>query len=137
MNGIVAILNADGNAVVEVRDLGPEPIRVRPERVLPLVEIKPKLEPRQIHGSYADDIQKDRVVRTWTVEAETWRVSTYTVVRRLEAAGLIDAAEAALESNRVLFRRFYTVGSIPNDDADARRFLTAVGANPDDILRPE
>ena len=66
-----------------------------------------------------------------------WRVSTYRIVRRLEEAGLIDAADAALDAQPVLFRRFYTAGSIPHDDPDALALLTAIGAAPLEILAPE
>ena len=65
------------------------------------------------------------------------KVSTYRVLRRLEDAGRIDAAEAALNANRVLWRRFYTVGAINADDADSRAFLAAIGADADAILAPE
>ncbi len=66
-----------------------------------------------------------------------WRVSTYRIVRRLEEVGLIDAADAALAAQPVLFRRFYTAGSIPHDDPDAMALLSAVGADPFEILAPE
>ena len=66
-----------------------------------------------------------------------WRVSTYRIVRRLEEVGLIDAADAALGAQPVLFRRFYTAGSIPNDDPDAVALLSAIGADPLEILAPE
>lgn len=66
-----------------------------------------------------------------------WRVSTYRIVRRLEAAGLIDAADAALAGQPVLFRRFYTAGSLPHDDPDAIAFLEGIGADPVAILAPE
>ena len=71
------------------------------------------------------------------IKAATPRVPTYVIVRRLEAAKLIDAAEAALTQNRTLFRRFYTVGAILVTDPDARGFLSAIGADPDAILAPE
>lgn len=66
-----------------------------------------------------------------------WRVSTYRIVRRLEEVGLIDAADAALDAQPVLFRRFYTAGSIPHDDPDAVALLSAIGADPLEILAPE
>lgn len=66
-----------------------------------------------------------------------WRVSTYCIVRRLEAAGFIDAADAALAAQPVLFRRFYTAGSLAHDDPDATAFLEAIGADPVIILAPE
>jgi len=66
-----------------------------------------------------------------------WRVSTYRIVRRLEAAGLIEAADAALDATPVLFRRFYTAGTIPHDDPDAIAFLQGIGADPVIVLAPE
>ena len=66
-----------------------------------------------------------------------WRVSTYRIVRRLEAAGLIEAADAALDAQPVLFRRFYTAGTIPHDDPDAIAFLQGIGADPIAVLAPE
>ena len=71
------------------------------------------------------------------VPPTTWRVSTYRIVRRLEEVGLIDAADAALAAQPALFRRFYTAGSIPHDDPDAMALLSAIGADPLEILAPE
>ena len=71
------------------------------------------------------------------VPPTAWRVSTYRIVRRLEEVGLIDAADAALAAQPVLFRRFYTAGSIPHDDPDAVALLDAIGADPVEILAPE
>ncbi|SDB57537.1 hypothetical protein [Bauldia litoralis] len=67
----------------------------------------------------------------------TWRVSTYRIVRRLEEASLIDSADQALAASPMLFRRFYTAGSIQHDDPDAVAFLTAIGADPEVVLAPE
>lgn len=66
-----------------------------------------------------------------------WRVSTYRIVRRLEEIGLIEAADAALAAQPMLYRRFYTAGSIPHDDPDAIAFLEGIGAEPEAILAPE
>lgn len=88
----------------------------------------------------ADKVTVHTAARDMTVaeiKAATPKVSTYTIVRRLEVAGLIDAAETALESNRTLYRRFYTAGSVMVTDPDARTFLTAIGADPDAILALE
>lgn len=63
-------------------------------------------------------------------------VPTIDIVRRLDAAGLLTTANAALESNVKLRASFYTVGAIYNDNAEARAFLTAVGADLDQILAP-
>lgn len=71
------------------------------------------------------------------IRAAAPRVQTYVIVRRLEAAGLGDIADAALSQNRSLFRRFYTVGSVMVADPDARAFLKAIGADLDVILAPE
>jgi hypothetical protein len=64
-------------------------------------------------------------------------VSTYRIVRRLEDAGQIDAADAALSQNKSLWRRFYTVGMVPADDPNALALLKAVGADPLVIPAPE
>ena len=64
-------------------------------------------------------------------------ISIYRILRRLEDADKVDAAETALNANRTLFRRFYTVGAIQANDADARTFLTAIGADFDAILARE
>jgi hypothetical protein len=65
------------------------------------------------------------------------KVSTYAVVRRLETAGLIEAADIALSQNKTLWRRFYTVGNINADDPDSIAFLQAIGADPMQILAPD
>jgi hypothetical protein len=67
----------------------------------------------------------------------TWRISTYRIVRRLEEVGFIEAADAALAAQPMLYRRFYTAGSIPHDDPDAIAFLEGIGAEPEAILAPE
>lgn len=66
-----------------------------------------------------------------------YQIPTYVVVKRLVAAGLINAADAAIESDKAQKARFYTVGAITSDDAESRAFLLAIGANADEILAPE
>lgn len=63
LSGEVAILSADGLSVIETRNLGPDPVGVKPGRVLPLVEVKP--EGRL--GGYADEIGAYQVTRTWSI----------------------------------------------------------------------
>lgn len=93
------------------------------------------------YAAEATDQQKksaEAIIAALDVNAATpWKVSTYTIVRRLEVAGLIDAADAALASNKTLFRRFYTVGYINSDADDAVSFLKSIGANPTTILAVE
>lgn len=67
------------------------------------------------------------------------RVPTYTIVTRLQAAGLVEIAMAALQSDAVAYARFFTAdsrGGIDADAADVRAFLSAIGADPDAILAP-
>ncbi len=95
---------------------------------------------RQYGGQYDIEPEPEPEVpleRDPDVPPAAWRVSTYRIVRRLEEVGLIDAADAALAAQPVLFRRFYTAGSIPHDDPDAVGLLSAIGADPLDILAPE
>lgn len=63
LSGQVAILSVDGLSVISIRNLGLDPVEVKPGRVLPLVEIKP--EGRL--GGYADEIGVDQVTRTWSI----------------------------------------------------------------------
>lgn len=58
------------------------------------------------------------------------------IIDRLEAAGLGDAAEAALSANRAAKRRWDAASSIYADDGAVRAFLAAIGAEPDLILAP-
>ncbi len=66
-------------------------------------------------------------------------VSSYRIVRRLEAAGLSASALAVLDDpeNAVLKARFYTLGMIPANDEDAIALVTAAGGNPSEILAPD
>lgn len=63
-------------------------------------------------------------------------VPTALIVDRLKAAGNFAAADAALKASADLFARFYTRGYIYADNQEARQFLSAVGANPENILAP-
>lgn len=70
------------------------------------------------------------------------RISSYRIVRRLEAGGFADQALAVLDApqNAVLKARFYTIdaaGGIPADDPDAVALVIAAGADPEVILAPE
>lgn len=70
------------------------------------------------------------------------RVSSYRIVRRLEAAGVSEQALAVLDApqNAVLKARFYTIdaaGGIPADDPDAIALVQAAGGDPASILAPE
>jgi hypothetical protein len=65
-------------------------------------------------------------------------VPTRLIVDRLQTAGKLTAARAALDAAGLYLReRWNSRLSIFADDADARAMLTAIGANPDAILAPE
>lgn len=67
------------------------------------------------------------------------KVSSYRIVRRLEEAGVAEAALQVIDApaNAVLKARFYTLGAIPADDPDAIALISAAGADPATILAPE
>ncbi len=65
------------------------------------------------------------------------RLSTYRIVRRLEAAGLLAPANALLESNVVFKWRFTTAPDIAVDDPDLVAGLKAIGADVDVVLAAE
>ncbi|MCC0013857.1 MAG: hypothetical protein H6881_08265 [Rhodobiaceae bacterium] len=67
------------------------------------------------------------------------KVKTYDIVKRLEAVNLAATAMTALRQDPVAYARFFTAdsrGGVDADAADVRAFLTAVGADPDEILAP-
>lgn len=64
LSGVVAILSEERDRVVEIRDLGPDPVGVKPGRALPLIEVKPAAERL---GAFSDVIGNESVTRTWSV----------------------------------------------------------------------
>ena len=65
------------------------------------------------------------------------RLSTYRIVRRLEAAGLLPAANALLDQNLAFKWRFTTAEDIAVDDPDIVAGLKTIGADPAVVLAPE
>lgn len=65
-SGLVAILNATGDAVIEIRDLGPDPIGVKPGIVKTFEEIRPDLADGEIYTGFTDEIMVTKVKRTWS-----------------------------------------------------------------------
>jgi hypothetical protein len=65
------------------------------------------------------------------------KVRTFTIIARLTAANLIDAADTALTANKPLWRQFYTAGAIDADYKPARDFLASIGADVNVTLAPE
>lgn len=66
LSGIVGILDEEGN-FIETRDLGPKPIVVKPGRVLPFVEVMPKLGKDQTYGVPVVEIAEDQIIKSWPV----------------------------------------------------------------------
>jgi hypothetical protein len=64
-------------------------------------------------------------------------VMTYTMVRRLEVAGKVEAALAALETNATAKWLFTTARWIWSDDQLSLDLLTQAGADPAVILAPD
>lgn len=65
-----------------------------------------------------------------------WSVHKLVLVDRLIAAGLADAANAALNANPISKMRWDAASEINSDDAAVRGFLAAIGGNPDSLLAP-
>lgn len=65
-------------------------------------------------------------------------VPTRVIVDRLQAAGKLALARAALDNADLYLReRWNTRAAIYADDADARALLAAIGADADAVLAPE
>jgi hypothetical protein len=66
------------------------------------------------------------------------RVPKQLIIARLNDAGKLDAANAALEADVYAKARWYTPGqdTVFADDPDTVTMLAAIGADPDTILAP-
>lgn len=67
-----------------------------------------------------------------------WEVRKLLIIDRLSAAGLFDAAMAALGGPGALaYERWSAASVIDSDDAEVRGLLSAIGGDPDTILALE
>jgi len=69
LSGLVAILSDDGLSIAEIRDLGPEPVDVKPGRVVPLIDTHPVLKSGEKEGTETIVLNGDHADRTWSVVA--------------------------------------------------------------------
>ena len=99
LSGIVAILSEDGNSVIEIRNLGPDPVAVKAARVLPLEDNTPDV-PEGFHlGEPIYDIQDDKVVRTWALEKNHLPdLQPYQFFAVLEISGMKASVDAFINS---------------------------------------
>lgn len=68
---------------------------------------------------------------------ESRRIAKLTIVERLVAAGKAQDAQTALASNASLSLMWGAAPElVPVDREDIRAFLTAIGADPDEVLAP-
>ncbi len=107
------------------------------ERVL---DNEPPAEPYRIVGeSEKFDGDVLHVTRDYELlPAERRLVSKATIVDRLQAAGKLDAARAALDAQDLYTReRWNSRSAIYADDVTAIALLQAIGADPAVILAPE
>lgn len=75
----------------------------------------------------------------WIEPPPRWPVPKLAIIERLHAAGRLVAANAALNGAGsadaiLLAERWYQAREVWSDDARARQFLAAIGADPDAIL---
>lgn len=81
------------------------------------------------------------VIAAFDPAALPYPVTKTVILQRLHAARLLRAADLALNSAAtddavLMAERWYAAREIMSDDPDARAFLTAIGANPDEVLAP-
>lgn len=65
--GLVAIMNEAGDAIIEIRDVGPDPVPVKQSRVKTFEEIKPDLAEGEQYDGFDDQIMTTKVKRVWSV----------------------------------------------------------------------
>lgn len=66
LSGLVVILD-EQQTVVEVRDLGPSPVPVKPGLAFPLADVRPELGANQKYGVPEIAVGDDSATRTWPV----------------------------------------------------------------------
>lgn len=134
LSGKVAIIQ--NGVVAEVRDLGPDPVSVKPGTVLPFIEVYPELGAGDELAGYSDEIGKDSVTRTWAKTTPRRMIRKSVVQTRLIDAGKMGAAYAALAANPVYFARWFAPDrpEIYADDPDALLLLKAIGADAEAVM---
>jgi hypothetical protein len=72
------------------------------------------------------------------VPAPAWRVSKLAIIERLNSAGKLAAADAALQSDMLTRMKWDAApDTVPHDHADVVAFLTAIGADVETVMAPE
>ena len=82
LSGLVAILSDDGQTVIETKDLGPDPVGVKPGRVLPLADVEPTIPAGYARGEPIYTIEADKVTRTWEVTKLPFPLLTKRQIKR-------------------------------------------------------
>lgn len=134
LSGRVAYLDESG-AVTQVRDLGPDPVVVKPGLVVPI-------EDRKLDGPCTEPplsefvVSKGKAICQWIpLETEPRLIPKRVIVDRLHAAGILEKAFEALNAADLYTReRWNTRTDIYADDPTAVALLKAIGANPAEIL---
>ena len=105
----------------------------------PIEDVKPALGAGERHADAVTyEVLDDKVRRIFTAEPNRVLVSKRAIVDRLQAAGKLAAARAALDAADLYAReRWNTRDSIYSDDATAIALLGAIGVDVGAILAPE
>lgn len=137
LSGLVAILDENGG-VIETRDLGPDPIAVKPGRVLPLIEDRPALGADQTYGAPTYEVGESEVTARYPIVTVRRLVPKSVIVARLNEAGKLTAASQALNADILRRERWYAPDKpdVFADDPEALALLAAIGADPATILAP-
>ena len=99
LSGLVAILSDDGQSVVEVKDLGPDPVAVKPGRVLPLENVEPTIPAGYERGEPSYAIGADKVTRTWAVvKSDLPDLAPYQFFSMLEISGKKSSLDAFINA---------------------------------------
>ena len=99
LSGLVAILSDDGRSVVEIRDLGPDPVAVKPGRLLPVIDKVPALAAGEMLGEVSYKINKASVTRTWAVaKAPLPELEPYQFFAMLDLSGKAAALNAFIDA---------------------------------------
>lgn len=127
LSGLVAILSEDMQTVEEFRDLGPDPVPVKRDRVWPVTEVRPELSPGQRYGDPIIVLENYAVNRTFPIVAaaqDHYSIPKDIIWRRATDAEA-EIMDAALGSQSVRVRRIYDGAQVISTDGELYSILLA------------
>lgn len=126
MSGKIAILNTALNAVVEIRDLGLQPVETK-SNVRAFSEIIPAIGVDEYLVGYTDNIGAEFVVRTWTKATYDYSAIDQTALNAalIEPGSVLRALVEVMRDEINILRQHAAIGLAPRTAAQVKAALKA------------